>query len=277
MSAGNQSLRDIKISLEGSKLTSTTTDANGYYSFSDLRADGSYTITPRGAMPFDPPRRSFPNLQHDESADFVVKIPVYQISGRVLSLTGPRRGVTVSIEGSKLTSTTTDNNGYFAFGDLRAGGDYTVTPRGQSKFAPPRSSFNDLRSDGSVDFVISDATPTPSPSPSPPKVTCTEEDQDRALNIIKSFEPGLRRRIEGERPKIIAANVPDAAVEPDASLERIEFQYGFLEPCRAAQVLATHVWLVSYAPIGVPRRVNKTVTKQKRFVCGKFLGAWVCR
>lgn len=278
VSSGDQNLRDIKISLEGSKLTSTTTDANGYYSFSDLRADGTYTVTPRGAMPFDPPRRTFANLRHDESADFIVKAPVYQISGRVLSLAGPRGGVTVSLEGSKLTSMTTDNNGYYSFGELRAGGDYTVTPRGQLRFAPPHRSFNNLQRDASGDFVISDATPPPPPSPSPsPKLTCTQEDQGRDLNTIRSFEPGLRRRIEGERAKIIAANVPDATVEPDARLERIEFQYSFLQPCRAADVLATYEWLVSYAPIGVARRVNKTVPRQRRFVCGKFLGAWVCR
>ena len=284
--SGNQNLRDVKISLEGSKLTSTTTDANGYYSFSDLRADGTYTITPRGAMPFDPPRRTFNNLRHDESADFTVKIPVYQISGRVLSLAGPRGGVTVALEGSKLTSTTTDNNGYFSFGDLRAGGDYTVTPRGQLRFTPPRRSFNNLQRDGSGDFVIIDATPPPTPSPSPspnasPKLTCTDEDQDRSLNSIRSFEPGLRRRIEGERAKIIAANVPDASQEKAAELGRIEFQYSFLEPCRAAEVKATYEWVVSYSPVGIPagspHRINKTVPRQRRFACGKFLGAWVCR
>ncbi len=285
MRSGNQNLRDVKISLEGSKLTSTTTDANGYYSFSDLRADGSYTVTPRGALQFDPPRRTFANLRHDESADFIVKTAVYKIDGRVLSLAGPRGGVTVAIEGSKLTSTTTDNNGYYSFSELRAGGDYTVTPRGQLRFAPPRRSFNDLQRDASGDFVISDATPpptpSPSPSPSPPKVTCTEEDQDRALNTVKGFEPSWRRKIEGESARIISENVPDVAVEKEARLGRIEFQYGFLEPCRVADVLATYEWLVSYSPVGIPagspHRINKTVPRQRRFACGKFLGAWVCR
>jgi hypothetical protein len=272
VSYGNQNLRDVKISLEGSKLTSTMTDANGYYSFSELRADGTYTVTPRGNMRFNPPRRPFDKLRHDEAADFIVQTEVYKISGRVLSLAGPRGGVSVSIEGSRLTSTTTDNNGYYSFGELRAGGDYTVTPRGQSKFAPPRGSFNDLQRDVSVDFVQIDATPSPSPSP-----TCTEEDQGGALNTVQSFEPSWRRKIEGERAKIIGESVPDAAVEQEASLGRIEFQYRFIEPCRAADVLATYEWVVSYySPVGGPHRINKTVPRRRRFACGKFLGAWVC-
>lgn len=278
--SGSQPVGSVNIVVEGTKTARATTDGNGYYTLSDLPEGGSYTVTPKAEMKFNPPSRSFDKLRRDESADFIAKTEVYKISGRVLSLAGPRGGVTVSIEGSRLTSTTTDNNGYYSFGELRAGGDYTVTPRGQSKFAPPRRSFNDLQRDGSVDFVQIDETPSPSPSPGPspfPSPTCTGEDQDRALNAVRSFEPSWRRKIEGERAKIIAANVPDGTVEKQASLGRIEFQYRFLKPCRAADVQATYEWLVSYSPVGSSHRTNKTVPGQRRFACGKFLGAWVCR
>lgn len=67
---GSQPLGGLKITIAGSKLTSTTTNANGNYSFSDLRSGGSYTITPRGEMNFTPPNRSFDNLRQDETADF---------------------------------------------------------------------------------------------------------------------------------------------------------------------------------------------------------------
>lgn len=66
---GSQPLAGIKITIAGSKLTSTT-NANGNYNFSDLRAGGSYTITPSGEMNFTPPNRSFDNLRQDETADF---------------------------------------------------------------------------------------------------------------------------------------------------------------------------------------------------------------
>jgi hypothetical protein len=62
-------LRHIKVSLEGSMATSATTDTNGYYAFANLRAGGSYTITPR-ELRLTPPHRFFDNLRRDESGDF---------------------------------------------------------------------------------------------------------------------------------------------------------------------------------------------------------------
>lgn len=61
----------VKVRLEGSKATTATTDGSGYYNFNDLRAGGSYTVTPlRDKTNFKPFNRSFDNLTHDGSADF---------------------------------------------------------------------------------------------------------------------------------------------------------------------------------------------------------------
>jgi hypothetical protein len=61
----------VKVRLEGSKATIAMTDQNGYYTFSDLRAGGSYTVTPlRDKTNFKPFNRSFDNLKQDGSADF---------------------------------------------------------------------------------------------------------------------------------------------------------------------------------------------------------------
>ncbi|HKO43699.1 MAG TPA: carboxypeptidase-like regulatory domain-containing protein [Pyrinomonadaceae bacterium] len=62
-------LRHIKVSLEGSMATSAMTDTNGYYAFANLRAGGSYTITPR-ELRLTPRHRFFDNLRRDESGDF---------------------------------------------------------------------------------------------------------------------------------------------------------------------------------------------------------------
>jgi hypothetical protein len=67
---GSKPLSSIKIKLEGSKLTSIWTDANGYYTFSDLRAGGSFTVNPVASMNFRPSSRIFDDLRRDESADF---------------------------------------------------------------------------------------------------------------------------------------------------------------------------------------------------------------
>ena len=66
-------LSNVKINLEGSKLASVWTDANGYYTFSDLPVGGSYTITPLAPMSFKPSSRVFNNLRSDESADFFIQ------------------------------------------------------------------------------------------------------------------------------------------------------------------------------------------------------------
>lgn len=78
----------------------------------------------------------------------------FKISGRVMSASGPLRDVTVMLEGSKLTSTTTDANGNYTFDDLSAGGSYTINPRAQARFSPPSRSFNELRQNESADFLV---------------------------------------------------------------------------------------------------------------------------
>ena len=71
VSENGRPLAGVKLRLEGSKSTTTTTDYNGYYTFNSLRAGGSYTITPlRDKTNFKPLNRSFDNLAQDGSADF---------------------------------------------------------------------------------------------------------------------------------------------------------------------------------------------------------------
>ena len=57
-------------------LTSTTTDANGNYSFNGLRSGGNYTITPQAQTSFTPLTRSFDNLRRNEAADFFAPVKV---------------------------------------------------------------------------------------------------------------------------------------------------------------------------------------------------------
>jgi hypothetical protein len=187
----------------------------------------------------------------------------------------PFGGLKVSIEGSTLTSTTTDAGGNYSFGDLRAGGSYIITPRGQTSFKPANRSFDNLRRDEPADFFRqSDATPTPTPTPTP-KQECSEADSISALNTLRSFAPRWQRQIQGERAKIIAENVPNNIENAEASVGEIEFQYSFPKPCKAALVRATYVWQVHYSSPITPGK-TKSVSRQRLIGCGKFLGAWVC-
>ncbi len=152
-------LEGVPVMLSGTKSAATTTDSNGSYSFSKLRAGGNYTITPvRPGMTFIPASRALSKLLRDESADFtsVIQPNVYKITGRVTDTRGPLAGAKINLEGSKLTSTLTDANGYYTFSDLREGGSYSVIPKGHLSFSPASRSFNNLRRNESADFSAKD-------------------------------------------------------------------------------------------------------------------------
>ncbi|HXQ69040.1 MAG TPA: carboxypeptidase-like regulatory domain-containing protein [Pyrinomonadaceae bacterium] len=71
VTVAGQPVAGVKVRLEGSKATTATTDGNGYYTFSDLRAGGSFAVTPvRDKTNFKPFNRSFDNLAQDGAADF---------------------------------------------------------------------------------------------------------------------------------------------------------------------------------------------------------------
>jgi hypothetical protein len=204
-----------------------------------------------------------------------------------MSASQPLSGVKITLEGSKLTSATTDGGGYYAFSDLRAGGTYIITPRASVNFKPSRRSLNNLQRDESADFFGErEATPTPTPTPTPtltatptptPKQECSEADQFNTLQTLRNFEPRWRSQIQGERAKIIAESVPNnfEYAEAQAVLGEIEFQYSFPKPCKAAVVTARYTWQVSYLVPGVPRK-SKSVPRQRTISCGKLFGMWGC-
>ena len=145
-------------------------------------------------MNFTPASRSFNNLRQNESADFSVPQEVYKISGRVTSATQPLAGVKVKLEGSKLTSVTTDIDGNYTFADLRAGGSYTITPQAFTSFKPPSRFFDNLRRNEVADFLGS----TPPPE-------CSETEKERILSsLIARFGELWRRNIEGSVPGLSA-------------------------------------------------------------------------
>ncbi|HVQ38855.1 MAG TPA: carboxypeptidase regulatory-like domain-containing protein, partial [Pyrinomonadaceae bacterium] len=157
VTSNGKPLGGVHIRIGGARATSTETDANGYYAFGGLRAGGDYTIMPVDEKAnFTPSSRSINNLRKDDSADFsgVVQIEeFYKISGRVTNNGKPLGGVTIRLGGAKTASIETDTNGYYSFGDLRAGHSFTIMPAGgNTNFTPPSRSINNLRNDVSADF-----------------------------------------------------------------------------------------------------------------------------
>jgi hypothetical protein len=150
---------DVKIFImDGKKIAATTTDAAGNYTFNDLPADGSYTIspTPEANVNFSPRSATIDKLTQNASADFfaVVETVVYKISGRVMNERRPLSGVKVMLKGAQSRSTVTNADGNYRFDNLPAGGTYSITlTRTKTTFTPPSRFFNKLEQDALADFA----------------------------------------------------------------------------------------------------------------------------
>ncbi|HKG12984.1 MAG TPA: carboxypeptidase regulatory-like domain-containing protein, partial [Pyrinomonadaceae bacterium] len=152
---GAPGLPGVTVSLTGSQTATTTTDANGFYSFT-VKAEGSYTLTPSLAQyGFTPPSQTFDNLGGDRTANFKATHFRHTISGRVTRPDGSAlAGVAVALTGSQSATATTDAQGNFSFASLLSGGDYTVTPAlRHHTFAPASRQFTDLGANQAADFV----------------------------------------------------------------------------------------------------------------------------
>jgi hypothetical protein len=108
---------------------------------------------------------------------FVAKIGDYAISGRVIdsSATGIA-GVTVTLNGSRSDSTTTDAHGNFIFLNTTPGGNFTVTPfKTDFIFSPESTTVNDLTSNQELIFIgtTTAGTPTPTPTATPTPTPAT--------------------------------------------------------------------------------------------------------
>jgi hypothetical protein len=265
----------IRIMLAGSKTASTKIDAAGNYTFGNLPGGGNYSATPVGErINFKPANRSFRNLSQDQSADFFgfVSLDVHRINGRVTDEWGPLAGVKIALEGSRLTSTTTDTNGNYIFSDLRADGSYTITPKTQRKFKPPSRSFSNLAHDASADFLglgPRDQTSTTTTTPD-----CSETEKEGiGAKLVANFREAWRRNIERERSRIIAETVKMDVKNTVANLGPIEFQ-PMVTKCSAVLVTARYSWQVK---ADLPQGLKVVdVPKVKRFACARVLGAWVC-
>jgi hypothetical protein len=128
VTSGGAGVSGVTVNLTGTATKSTTTDANGNYSFSGL--SGSYTVTPsKPPCTFAP--TSMPvkvNGEDVTGVNFVATcLTTYSISGKVTRDGSGVSGVAVNLTGTAIKSTTTDTNGNYSFSGL-ANGPYTVTP-----------------------------------------------------------------------------------------------------------------------------------------------------
>jgi inhibitor of cysteine peptidase len=126
VTSGGAPLSGVTMTLSGAASKSTTTDANGNYTFT-IVGNGSYTVTPsRAGYTFAPVNRPVAVNGADVTGqDFTGT--TYSISGKVTSGGAPLSGVTMSLSGITGKATTTNASGDYTF-TIVGNGSYTITP-----------------------------------------------------------------------------------------------------------------------------------------------------
>ena len=123
-------------------------------------------------------------------------------------------------------------------------------------------------------------SPTPTPTPTPKCSVADKSSEEKA--ILKKYSAAWKRNIEGEKPKVIAKNMPAGVAnsnaflgfpQPEAPLE-IKYESRFPKACTAS-VTAKYMWQVR-------KNINGTITvvpvpRVQRFVCVKTGETWRCR
>lgn len=162
--ANGTGVSGVTVTLSGSQSGSVVTTSTGTYSFSNLAAGGSYTITPtRNSDVFVPANKTFNNLSSNQTFDFTL---VYSINGHVTdSLGASASGVTVTLSGGQAAQTQTDIAGNYSFSNLPAGVTYTVTPSKPNftltyTFTPASQTFATIAANQTANFSFITATNT---------------------------------------------------------------------------------------------------------------------
>lgn len=148
----------VAVVLSGSATRTTTTDASGTWTFTNLTDGGNYTVTPSLAGHIMAPAAlAFNNLHANAIGDFVASPITWSISGRVTKGGSPLAGVTVALTGAG--TRTTDASGSYSFSYLFDGVTYTATPSlAGHVFTPSSVTILGLAGNRTIDFSARAAT-----------------------------------------------------------------------------------------------------------------------
>ena len=154
LNSTGQGLGGATVTLSGSQAATTTTAADGNYSFL-ATAEGSYTVSvAKVHYSFVPANSSFSNLSGNQTVNFTGTLNRHAITGQVTAVEGSAlAAVTISLSGSQSALAMTGADGRFSF-TVPAGGTYTVVPtKTNYLFTPASATFIDLDSSRVADFA----------------------------------------------------------------------------------------------------------------------------
>ncbi|HZG52198.1 MAG TPA: carboxypeptidase regulatory-like domain-containing protein, partial [Pyrinomonadaceae bacterium] len=154
---GASGVAGVTITLGGSQTASTQTDAAGNYLFTQLPANGNYTVTPAHPFyAFSPGGATFNTLPFNGTANFTAARLLYQVGGYTLDACGrPIPGVTMSLTRDGLAANAQTNAaGFYSFNNVPAGYNYTLAPTGSTHaFNPQSVSFPALNANQASNFT----------------------------------------------------------------------------------------------------------------------------
>ncbi len=146
----------VLMTLSGSQSVTTASDSDGYFHFSNLPTSGVYTLN--AAKPhwtFTPSTFTFTTPAGDQNVNFAARVNRYSITGHVAEVSGNVvSGANITLSGSAQASVSTDANGNFAFVNLAAGGNYTISAtKTDYTFTPQSLSFGNLTANQTANFT----------------------------------------------------------------------------------------------------------------------------
>ncbi len=162
VTSGATALSGVTVNLSGSRTAAVTTDGNGNYSFTNLAAEGNYTVTPsKTNYNFNPAGTTYTNLSANQTRDFAATLKTYTVSGVVKLGTTGMSGVTVKLTsptpaGFTERTATTSITGAYSFTNVPAARSYTVTPTKTGyQFTPANKALANLSaSQTTVNFAV---------------------------------------------------------------------------------------------------------------------------
>ncbi len=144
-------VENISVALDGSAQNSVETDAGGNYAFTNLPADGFYTITPTATNLSISPTSAFVDALTDDVAgiDFQAFAPTaaeVSVGGRVLTDAGsgiPNAILQLTASNGRQRSARTNSFGYFEFDEIEVGQSYIISVAHKNhRFANPTQVIN---------------------------------------------------------------------------------------------------------------------------------------
>jgi len=156
---GTTNLLGASVALSGAAVSTTTTDANGNYSFNSLEQGLDYTVTPAyTGLTFTSSPVS--NLSVNAVLNFIAQQPI-AVSGKILLNGSAMTGVTMRVSNSD-ASIVSDANGNYSTPVIVAGKACMVTPKKDGYFFEPSYKYySTVPSAQTQDFVAKVVSGTP--------------------------------------------------------------------------------------------------------------------